>query len=153
MECVAKNGIRSPNSLGAQLSQLDEFWDYWRFEPWSVGPFVGVSRNQRFVKDGILGSVAEYKAWEAIIWETGDETDREHLWKTCTSIPDVMTQRFLFVLETPWRKRRVRSFALGFRGYLEFYAYWPGHPCNAKAQDLTGLVDLALSIEERAAAS
>lgn len=139
----------STNSLADQLAPLHGFWEHWGFAPWSRPPFVGVSRVQRFVKGGLLGRVAEYRAWDGIAWMPGEEADREHLWRACRPMTDVMTQRYLFLLEEPWTERRIRSFAWGFLGYLEFYAYWPGKDGDAKARDLTGLIDLALRLEEK----
>lgn len=142
--------------LTARLASLHGFWNHWGFEPWSEAPFAGVCRVQRFVKNGFLGNIAEYKAWEAIVWKCGSAEERNGLWNNRLPMAEVLTQRFLFLLPEPWAERRIRSFLLGFRGYLEFFAYnpvllengcpaCPGHP---KARDLTGLVDLAASLEE-----
>ena len=144
--------------LTVRLASLHGFWNHWGFEPWSAPPFAGVCRVQRFVKSGFLGSIAEYKAWEAIVWECGNAEERKSLWKQRAPMPEVLTQRYLFLLPEPWAERRIRSFFFGLRGYLEFYAYNPilledgcpaclGHP---KVQDLTGLVDLAVSLEGEA---
>jgi hypothetical protein len=103
-----------------------------------------VARKQRFTKDGILGGVAEYHAWDYILWSTGSAAEREQLWRSLAPLPDVMTQRFLFLLDTPWPTRRIRSFWLGARGYVEFYAYWPGVSPREDPVDLTGLVHLAM---------
>ena len=100
-----------------------------------------------------MGPVAEYSAWEAIVWAPGTTEERENLWRSCVPLPDTITQRFLFLLENPWTKRRIRSFALGFRGFLEFYAYWPGADSHPKVRDLTGLVDLAQTHAPRPADS
>ena len=142
MCCTTKT---TPDSaeFGDFLASQKNLWEYWGFEPWQQGSFAGVARRQRFVKGGLLGPVAEYSAWEAIVWVPGTVEEREHLWHSCVPIPDTITQRFLFLLEAPWSRRRIRSFALGFRGFLEFYAYWPGAKSHPKARDLTGLVDLA----------
>ena len=140
-------------NLGDTLASRHDFWEYWGFEPWTMGPFAGVSRKPRFVKGGILGPLAEYRAWEAIVWTPGTAEEREKLWNSCSPVPDTMTQRFLFLLEDPWPKRRMRSFTLGFRGFLEFHAYWPQCKTESRIRDLTGLVDLALSIDQRTMAS
>jgi hypothetical protein len=61
-------------------------------------------------------------------------------------MPDIISQRFLFLLESPWTERRIRSFTLGLRGYVEFYAYYPGSDFHPRAKDLTGLVDLGMNL-------
>ena len=128
------------------LSTRHSFWEYWGFTRWERPPFHGVCREQHFIKKGFLGPMAEYHAWEAIIWQTGSESDREALWRSVSHRPDVMTQRFLFLLNEPWQERRVRSFWFGFRGYVEFYACKPGDRAHDKAQDLAGLVELILAL-------
>ena len=128
------------------LETLQDFWSHWGFEPWNEPPFAGVSRRQRFVKSGILGKVAEFQAWDCIVWNTGTGEERARLWDSRQPLPDTMTQRFLFVLENPWTDRRVRSFALGFKGYMEFFAYYPGSRGHPKIKDLTGLVDLGMKL-------
>jgi len=138
-------GTAIHDDLAEFLAGQVPFWHHWGFKPWSEGPLAGVSRRQRFVKDGFLGPIAEYGAWDYIVWAYGREEDRGRLWKSLNPLPEIMTQRFLFVLPNPWPERRIRSFCLGFKGYAEFYAYWPGSPQNKKLPpDLTGLVDLAL---------
>ncbi|MDR2825375.1 MAG: hypothetical protein LBV76_01105 [Deltaproteobacteria bacterium] len=130
----------------AALGELHEFWDHWGFQPWTRPPFSGVLRRQRFIKSGLLGRVAEFNALDCIVLSGGSERDREELWQSVSPVSEVMTQRYLFVLENPWTERRIRSFTLGFRGYLEFYAYWPGFEANLKVRDLSGLVDLGLGL-------
>ena len=141
-------------SLAAHLESIPRFWEHWRFVPWSYGPFRGVERDARFVKDGVLGPVAEYKAWDYIVWQSGSAEERADFWKSVKPLPDVMTQRFLFVLPDPWPERRIRSFFLGLKGYVEFYACWPGAERqgshNEKIKDLAGLVELGLTLPEGA---
>lgn len=151
MECINEAPLRPSTNLGEQLITLHDFWDHWGFVPWKQGVFEGVSRRQRFVKGGFLGPIAEYGAWEAIVWAAGNQEEREVLWHSCTALPEVMTQRYLFLVDNPWSGRKIRSFAWGFKGYVEFYAYWPNFQAERKVKDLTGLVDLALTIEQRAA--
>lgn len=137
------------DAIGRILEPLDAFWDHWGFEPWSRGPFIGVARRQRFIKDGFLGPIAEYRAWDCIVWASGTGEDREKLWRSLRPRPEVMTQRFVFLVENPWTERRIRSFLLGFRGYAEFYAYRPapdgGRGCT-DAKDLTTLVDMGIRL-------
>ena len=161
------------------LAPKTAFWEHWGFEPWSFGRLAGVARRQHFVKDGFLGRIAEYTAWDHIVWVAGTADDREALWHSLAPRPEVMTQRFLFLLPEPNQGeeaiepetgraagtasllrrsktppgpgRRIKSFWLGFRGYAEFYEYWPGaHPAANKDKippDLGGLVELALNNE------
>lgn len=138
-----------------ELPGLTEFWEHWGFKPWNRGALSGVARKQHFVKDGFLGRIAEYDAWDYIIWSPGSAEEREELWQSLAPLPDVMTQRFLFLLEeNPWKKRRIRAFTFGFRGFAEYYAYWPEawlHPddpvsSQKEPQDLTGLVRLGMRL-------
>ena len=133
--------------LAIHLAALPDFWTHWGFTPWHEGPFAGVARTQRFVKDGLIGSVAEYRAWEAILWNPGNEEARRDLWKKRSPMPEAITQRFLFLLPSPWPERKIRSYCFGLRGYLEFYAYYPGSTGHRRVQDLAGLVDLALKLQ------
>lgn len=136
----------------AALKDLREFWEHWGFASWSSPPFSGVSRLQHFIKDGVLGRIAEFKAMDYIVLEGGRSAEaREKLWRECRPLPEIMTQRFLFLLEDPWPDRRIRAFTLGFGGYLEFYAYRPGSEANARVRDLTGLVDLGLELLKKGA--
>lgn len=145
--------LTAPDSAGPEtsfnLAAAEKLWRHWGFEAWREGGLAGVARRQRFVKDGLLGPIAEYKAWDYIIWESGRPEDREALWASLRPRPEVMTQRFLFLLPETWPGRRIKSFWLGFRGYAEFYAYWPltGPGSGQLPADLTGLVDLALKTD------
>ena len=130
----------------AALERLLDFWKYWGFEPWTLPPFGGVRRRQRFVKGGILGKVAEFHALDHIVWTEVADEDLERLWRNSKSKPEIMTQRYLFLRENAWPGRRLRSFAFGLLGYLEFYAYWPGLESHAKVRDLSGLVDMGLDL-------
>ena len=135
--------------MGPLLAPQEAFWDHWGFTPWQHGVFAGVARGQRFVKDGILGAVAEYWAWDCIAWDIGTPEEREALWASLTPLPEVMTQRFVFLTAPTSLKRRIRSFSWGFRGYGEFYTYWPDDANNAQAKlprDLTDLVEMALRL-------
>lgn len=137
--------------IGEILDPLDEFWEHWGFEPWSLGPFEGVCRLQRFVKEGILGPIAEYQAWDCIVWESGTKEDREHLWKTIRPMEGVMTQRFVFIVDAPWPERRIKSFFAGLQGYVEFFAYLPtqdGGRGTSEVGDLTDLVDMGIRLSK-----
>lgn len=138
------DGSAAPFRPDATFPALTGFWAHWGFSPWESGPCRGVQRRQRFVKGGLLGSIAEYYAWDYIIWSPGSPDDRETLWRSLKPLPEVLTQRYLFLLDTPWTKRRIRSFCFGLRGFAEMYAYWPGVSPTEEPEDLTGLVHLAL---------
>ncbi len=131
--------------LADRLAARTAFWRHWGFEPWSHGALAGAARRQRFVKDGLLGRIAEYGAWDYIVWRPGTPEDREALWAGLRPRPDIMTQRFLMLRPGPRPGRRVKSFRLGFCGYAELYEYWPGAGRSTGAPaDLAGLADLAL---------
>lgn len=138
-----------------ELPGLTEFWQHWGFAPWAQGNLSGVARKQHFVKDGILGRIAEYDAWDYIVWSNGTHEEREALWNSVKPLPGVVTQRFLFLMEeNPWGKRRLRAFRFGFKGFLEYYVYWPEpweHPddpvsSTKEPKDLTGLVRLGMRL-------
>lgn len=143
---------RTVSDIGPMLEPLSEFWEHWGFEPWSRGGLVGVSRLQRFVKDGFLGCIAEYRAWDCLVWDAGGEEDRRELWRHVKPMPEVMTQRFVFLLEDPWPERRIRSFLFGLRGYVEFYGYnplSPGGAASVAAKDLTELVHMGVRLSAK----
>lgn len=98
-------------SLKSALAADDEFWRHWGFEAWNQGPLAGVARRQRFVKDGLLGPIAEYRAWDHILWDAGQPEDREALWSALQPRPELMTQRFLFLLPEAGPVRRIKSFS------------------------------------------
>ena len=132
-----------------RLAPLNDFWAHWGFEPWQQGPLVGVSRLQRFVKKGMFGPVAEYRAMDYIVWRSGSEEERETLWKSLAPMANTMTQRFLFIVPNPWTKRRIRSFFIGLKGYAEFHAYLPtvnGGIGTKRITDLTQLVEMGIRL-------
>lgn len=143
----ANNADECLTLICPRLAGQKDFWAHWGFVSWCREPFEGVARSQRFVKDGLLGPLAEYRAWEAIVWSCGSEKDRETLWHSLVPMPDVLTQRFLFVLDDPRQDRRIRSFWMGVRGYAEFFCWRPGVEADEKVRDLTGLIELALALE------
>lgn len=139
--------------LVERLEATPALWTHWGFESWSQGPLTGVFRRQLFIKGGILGRIAEYGARDYIIWHCGSPEDREQLWRNLKPLPEIMTQRVLFVRRDERPARRIKSFWFGFRGYLEFFSYWPGDDLkiNPAPADLTGLVELALNVKEKGA--
>lgn len=134
------------NTFSQQLLSRQDLWSHWGFAPWAANGMAGVFRRQHFVKDGFLGRIAEYMALDYIVWDCGTAELRRSLWHSLKPLPEIMTQRFLFIMEEERPVRQVRSFCLGFRGYAEFFTYWPEKPSagNPAPPDLTGLVDLAV---------
>ncbi len=140
---------KSPEEIGRILEPLGDFWLHWGFAPWEAGPLTGVARMQHFVKDGFLARIAEYRAWDCIVWNSGTKNDREGLWRAIRPLQDVMTQRFVFIVPDPWTTRRIKSFYAGLRGYAEFHAYLPtadGGRGTTGIKDLTGLIDMSLRL-------
>lgn len=123
-------------------------WDYWGFKPWNLGAMSGVKRKVAFVKPALLGEVARYYAVDTIVWCLTSETERENLWNSASPIEDVMTQRFLFLVDLEPPLHRIKSFLFGFRGYKEFHSYWPGRQCHKRLNDLAPLVDKAIALHK-----
>lgn len=131
----------------ARLADNMEMWTYLGFEPWrhsGKGLFAmeGLSRKITMIKSSLLGPVAKYYAWDYIVWKHRGDEDVQYVMKDWKPMPDVMTQRFLFI-GVPSRKRRAKGFWLGFKGFLEIYSYIPGEAPHPKVKDLIPPVDLA----------
>jgi hypothetical protein len=137
---------RADNSLAAVMESDMELWRYWGFEPWHYGSLQGVRRLVTFVKPALMGDVAKYYAVDTVIWKGFADSEKESLWRSTTPKEDVMTQRFLFLEQCEKPVCRIKSFLLGFRGYLEFHTYWPGQKFDRRLKDLAPLVDKALTI-------
>lgn len=125
-------------------------WSYWGFEPWNLGELSGVRRRVAFVKPALIGEVARYYAVDTIVWTAGSDASRENLWSSTHPVEDVMTQRFLFLIDREAPLFRIQSFMLGFKGYKEFHTYWPGGKWNRRIKDLAPLVDKAIEIHRGA---
>lgn len=123
-----------------------KLWEYWGFEPWAQGAMAGVRRVVTFVRPALLGEVARYYAIDTIIWTPASETAREILWTSTRPAADVMTQRFMFLLDRERPMFRIKSFALGLKGYKEFHSYWPGRKWDRRLKDLAPLVDKAIEL-------
>jgi len=123
-------------------------WGYWGFEPWHLGAMSGVRRRVAFVKPALIGEVARYYAIDTIVWVTASEAARENLWTSTRPAEDVMTQRFLFLVDDEKPQCRIKSFLFGIKGYKELYTYWPGKQMHRRLQDLAPLVDKALALRE-----
>ncbi len=123
------------------LSEASDIWDCWRFEPWTHGDMTGVYRRVTFIKAGLMGEVARYYADDYVVFAY-DESSVESVRKNWTYAKDVMIHRFVFVSSLGFEKK-IKTFALGFRGYLETYRYVPMGEKYGKIMDLTPLIDKA----------
>jgi hypothetical protein len=137
---------RTDNTLAVIMESDMELWRYWGFEPWYYGSLQGVRRLVTFVKPALMGDVAKYYAVDTVVWKGFADSEKESLWRSTTPKEDVMTQRFLFLERCEKPVCRIKSFLLGFRGYLEFHTYWPGQKFDRRLKDLAPLVDKALTI-------
>ncbi|MDR2175440.1 MAG: hypothetical protein LBO82_05840 [Synergistaceae bacterium] len=140
----------------SRLEQKMDMWSYLGFEPWEHwtprGVMRGVNRRITLMKSSVLGPIGKYYAWDYIVWLHRDAADIEYLLSGWQHLPEVVTQRFVFVgADRPARK--VKGFWLGFRGFLEIYAYAPGGPekdarkYHPKIRDLVPAIDLAWSVQ------
>lgn len=143
-------GWKTMHSIVKMMTSDMDLWRYWGFEPWSMGNLSGVRRKIAFVKPALIGEVARYYAIDTIVWAPTSERDREKLWTSIRPAEDVMTQRFMFLLDQEASLFRIKSFLLGFRGYKEFHSYWPGRKWNRRLKDLAPLVDKAIALSGRA---
>ncbi len=134
------------NSCAGIMEHDLELWHYWGFEEWNWNGLTGVTRRVRFVKGALLGEVARYFAEDTIIWNCGDEYNRELLWRSLCPKEDVVSQRFMFLLDRPKPLRQIRSFLFGLRGFAEYHSYWPGGCYDVRLKDLAPLVDKALCL-------
>ncbi|ADE57570.1 MULTISPECIES: hypothetical protein [Aminobacterium] len=125
------------------LDKSMDLWTYWGFEPWSYKQMKGVSRKITFVKDSFLGEVGRYYAYDYVVWAHQGVRDAADIFSTWKPLPDVMTQRFLFIEQIPTFKKKVKTFFWGFRGFLEVYSYVPGAVWDPKIKDLAPLVNKA----------
>jgi hypothetical protein len=134
----------------AKVGEQMEMWTYLGFEPWerqgtaSDGAFMkGVARRITLVKSSLLGPVAKYYAWDYVVWSHRNAV--EYLLREWKPLPDVVTQRFL-LLGARSPRRKAKGFWMGFRGFLEIYAYTLGENYHPKVKDLIPPVDMALGI-------
>lgn len=136
------------DSLAKIMEQDMGLWSYWGFEPWNLDSMSGVKRKVAFVKPALLGEVARYYAVDTIVWNLPTEVARENLWSSMKPLEDVMTQRFLFLIDQEPPLHRIKSFLFGFKGYKEFHSYWPGRRCHKRLNDLAPLVDKAIELHK-----
>jgi len=120
-----------------------DFWEYWGFEPWSHLGMKGLSRKVTFVKSGLMGEVARYYAYDYIVWTHRGKIDADEILASWKPLQDVMLQRFLFLEDRALEKKKIKSFLLGFRGFLEIYHYSINGEYDKKIKDLAPLVDRA----------
>jgi len=125
------------------LCEAMDFWSYWGFEPWSYLGMKGLSRKVTFVKSSLMGEVARYYAYDYIVWVHRGKIDSEVILREWKPIRDVMLQRFLFIEDRAVEKKRIKSFLLGFKGFLEVYHYSINSHYEKKIKDLAPLVDRA----------
>jgi hypothetical protein len=135
------------------LADETDFWTYWGFEPWEHMGMKGVYRKVTFVKSSLMGEVARYYAYDYIVLTHRGKIDADVVYKNWKPEKDVMLHRFLFVEESATQKKRIRSFLMGFKGFMEIYHYSVNTDFDKKIKDLAPLVDKAwkLSSETRSA--
>lgn len=134
------------NSCAKAMEHDLGLWHYWGFEEWSWNGLLGVNRRVRFVKGALLGEVARYFAEDTIIWKCGDEKNRELLWRSLSPKVDVVSQRFMFLMDQKKPLRQIRSFLFGLRGFAEYHSYWPGGCYDSRLKDLAPLADQAVHL-------
>jgi hypothetical protein len=132
----------------AVLAESGEMWGYLGFEPWTHREMKGVARRITMVKGSLMLPIAKYYAWDYIVWRHRDNLDIDYVMREWKPVPDVVTQRFLFIGGPLSQKRRVKSFLLGLKGFLEIYFYTPGGGCHSKVRDLIPAVDMAWGKKE-----
>jgi hypothetical protein len=131
------------------LAGVPEFWAYWGFEAWEFGGMKGVSRKVTFVKDALIGEVARYYAYDYIVLVHNGKVDADLIYNTWKPKPEVMLHRFIFVEERAVEKKRIKSFLLGVKGYLEVHHYSLNGTYDKKIRDLAPLVDKAWELIQK----
>lgn len=127
----------------SDLAAVEDFWSYWGFEPWEHMGMKGVSRKVTFVKDSIMGEIARYYAYDYIVLTHRGKLDADMIFKSWKPETDVMLHRFVFVEERAVDKKRIRSFYMGLKGFLEIYHYSVNTNYDKKIKDLAPLIDKA----------
>lgn len=129
--------------MWAKAAELDEYWKHWGFSPFCSQELEGVSRRVTFSKGALLGEVARYYSHDTILWKHSGEETACALLRDARPLEDVMTQRFVLLVETGEGRPRVRSFCFGFRGFVEVLLYRAEGKAYRKFRDLTDLIDAA----------
>ena len=126
------------------LKDMQPYWEYVGFSFWRAHGMEGVYRRATFVKDGLLGKVAEFHSDDYIIWTHRGEVDEAKILKEWKAETDVMKHRFLLLSAESGKSPRSKSLWLGLGGFVEVMRYRVGDPAPAKFKDLVFLVDKGL---------
>ena len=126
------------------LKDMQPYWEYVGFSFWRAHGMEGVYRRATFVKDGLLGKVAEFHSDDYIIWTHRGAADEEKILKEWKAETDVMKHRFLLLSAESGTSPRSKSLWLGLGGHVEVMRYQVGEPIPAKFKDLVFLVDKGL---------
>jgi len=132
-----------------KLKSMKEYWEYAGFVYWHNQGMEGVYRRVTFVKDGLLGKVAEFYSDDYIIWSHRGAVDEDRIIKQWKAETDVMKHRFLLLSDESGRAARTKSIWLGFGGFVEVLRHRAGTPGPAKFRDLVFLVDKGLEYAAR----
>lgn len=128
----------------SKLADAFDMWKHLSFEPWSWDGMRGVSRVITLVKGGLMGKIATYYVWDYVVWEYRGMPDMEKVYSEWKPKTDVMSQRFLFVGNDVAPLRKIKSFWLGLRGYLEIYHYKHGGEFHPKIKDIIPPIDFVI---------
>ena len=126
------------------MKDMQPYWEYVGFSFWRAHGMEGVYRRATFVKDGLLGKVAEFHSDDYIIWTHRGEVDEAKILKEWKAETDVMKHRFLLLSAESGKSPRSKSLWLGLGGFVEVMRYRVGDPSPAKFKDLVFLVDKGL---------
>jgi hypothetical protein len=126
------------------LKELKHYWEYVGFSYWQAQGMEGVYRRTTFVKDGMIGKVAEFHADDYILWTHRGLLDEEMIFKQWKAETDVMKHRFLLLSAESGRSPRSKSLWLGLGGFVEVMRFRVGSSVPAKFKDLVFFVDKGL---------
>ena len=130
------------------LGKMMDFWSHAGFEPWEHKGMEGVFRQVTFVKDSHMGVIAEYYAYDYIVWTHRGETDGDYILENWKPLKETMMQRFILLEDNATEKRKVRSFLFGFKGYLEVYHYSVKGTYDKKFRDLVPIIDKGMELAQ-----
>ena len=102
------------------LRDAQEYWDEWRFLPWSDGTASGLYRRVDFIKAGLIGEIARYQADDYIVW-TYEEEDLDRLFRDAKPEKNLMVQRYVFVRPEGITTFKNKAFTMGVNGFVEIY--------------------------------
>ena len=109
------------------------------FEAWGQDGLQGYYRRNTFKKDSMLGVVAEYYAEDYILEQHNGAATVEYILANYQAKPDVVKQRFL-LCDYQQEQIRTKSFAWGFKGWLEIWGYQAESKPKKKFNDLVELL-------------